>query len=468
MKELSIYIHIPFCVRKCLYCDFLSFPVSGREEVYRREGVRMEGAMPVQETASGQAEGVCGVPFQAVAPLCGSAVSEEKIQNYVNLLKKEIIREAVKYQEHQVISVFWGGGTPSLLSGDIITDVMGLVRENYQVVEGAEITIEMNPGTADQEKLRQYIAAGINRLSIGLQSADDGELLRIGRIHDYQTFLRTYEGAREAGFRNINIDLMSALPGQSVASYGQTLRQVTALAPEHISAYSLILEEGTPLYERREEYFFPTEEEEQEMDRLTREVLSSCGYHRYEISNYAMEGYECRHNKVYWQRGDYAGFGLGASSMVGNVRWSNPAKMEQYRQYAECCPEQTMEQEYAHVAEETGEQAVIHVRERSAGWGTVQTAKQRQETVVEYNGARQLLTVQEQMEEYMFLGLRMVRGVSAENFAHTFGQSIETVYGDVLDGLYRRGLLVKEQDSIRLTERGMDVSNYAMAQFLFD
>lgn len=418
MKELSIYIHIPFCVRKCLYCDFLSFPVSG--------------------TVS---------RIETPSALCAGSSAEEKIKHYVNLIKKELVRESVKYRQHQVISVFWGGGTPSLLSGNIITDVMEIVRKNYRMEAGAEITMEMNPGTADAQKLRQYVAAGINRLSIGLQSADDSELARIGRIHDYRTFLNTYDAAEKAGFRNINIDLMSALPGQSAASYEQTLKRVIALLPEHISAYSLILEEGTPLYERRADYLFPTEEEEQEMDRLTREVLASGGYHRYEISNYALEGYECRHNKVYWQRGDYAGFGLGASSMVGNVRWSNPAEMEHYRKYVE----------------QPGVEADV-----CGEVGTVQGKVQAAETAAEYVPARQILTTREQMEEFMFLGLRMVNGVSEEKFERTFGLPMETVYGDVLAGLYRQGLLLKEQNRIRLTERGMEVGNYAMAQFLFN
>ncbi len=267
MRALSIYIHIPFCVRKCLYCDFLSM---------------------ADRTAA-------------------------DMESYVNLLRHEITLEAVKYKEHQVISVFWGGGTPSLLTAKAVDSVMGTLARCYHVAEDAEVTIEANPGTVTSEKMRGYITAGMNRISIGLQSADDRELKRIGRIHDYRTFLETYRLAREAGFRNINIDLMAALPGQSVASYRETLRRVTALLPEHISAYSLILEEGTPLYERRGDYCFPTEEEDREMYLLTDACLSDCGYHRYEISNYAREGYECRHNKVYWQRGDYAGFGLGAA-----------------------------------------------------------------------------------------------------------------------------------------------------------
>ena len=380
MRDLSIYIHIPFCVRKCLYCDFLSFAVS-------------------EEHSTGK-----------------------EIESYVNLLKKEIIAESEKYKDYRVISVFWGGGTPSLLSTKAVGGIMGALHRYYHMTADAEITIEANPGTVTADKLRAYKASGINRLSIGLQSANDEELKRIGRIHDYKTFQETYRLAREAGFCNINIDLMSALPGQSMASYRETLMRIASLEPEHISAYSLILEEGTSLYERQKEYSFPTEDEEREMYQLTEVCLSSCGYHRYEISNYARKGYECRHNKVYWQRGDYAGFGLGAASMVNNVRWSNPVELEKYEEYtcAACIPQ------------------------------------------------RQVLARQEQIEEFMFLGLRMMCGVKRQEFARLFGQQIEEVYGEVLEKMYMQGLLVCESDHIKLTARGVDVSNYIMAEFLFD
>lgn len=383
MKELSIYIHIPFCIRKCLYCDFLSFPVD-----------------------------------------------PDKRKSYVNSLCREIMSATPDYQEYQVISVFFGGGTPSVLPAEELIRILDTVRAHYRFAPDAEITIEMNPGTADADKLRQYITAGINRLSIGLQTADDQELARIGRIHDYKTFLTTYELARAAGFANINIDIMAALPGQSISSYEHTLHTVTSLGPEHISAYSLILEEGTPLYERQSEYLFPTEEEDREMYRLTKQYLASHGYHRYEISNYAKKGYECRHNKVYWQRGDYAGFGLGASSMVQNVRWKNPEDMAVYEAYVEKTA----------VRQENGQNVL----------------------------EKQVLTEKEQMEEYMFLGLRMMQGVDCHDFMRTFGQRIEEIYGGPLEHLYRQGLLVREDDHIRLTDLGIDVSNHVLSQFLFD
>lgn len=396
MEDLSIYIHIPFCVRKCLYCDFLSFPMSAS-----RFGNIVSGS------------------------------ADTRMISYVNQMQREIINSASQYKEYRVLSIFLGGGTPSLLPVGEVRRIVETIRKYYHVSEDAEITIEMNPETVTEEKLQEYITCGINRVSIGLQSADDDELERIGRIHDYRMFEKAYELSRKAGFRNINIDLMSTLPGQSVESYEWTLKKVTSLAPEHISAYSLTLEEGTPLYEQRDMYRFATEEEDREMYALTERILGSCGYHRYEISNYAHNGYECRHNKVYWQRGNYVGFGLGASSMVNNIRWSNPADMELYSAYVES---------FTQDANRDG----VHVVNRH------------------------LLTVHEQMEEYMFLGLRMMCGVSMLKFAENFGTSIESIYGEVPDKLCTQGLLVQEDGHIRLTARGIDISNYVMAQFLFD
>ena len=418
MKDLSLYIHIPFCVRKCLYCDFLSFPVSSYSA---------HDYMQQKLTAA------CGnIPADS---------AQERMTSYVNQLQEEIKLSAGLYNEYQALSIFLGGGTPSLLPIKEVSRIMETIHRHYRISEDAEITIEMNPETVSEDKLREYITSGINRISIGLQSADNDELARIGRIHDYETFLRAYELTGKAGFHNINIDLMAALPGQSITSYEQTLKRVTALAPEHISAYSLILEEGTPLHARQAEYLFPTEDEDREMYELTGEYLASCGYHRYEISNYALDGCECRHNKVYWQRGNYVGFGLGSSSMVENVRWTNPADPEQYRKY------------------------VAHLSAYGCN-KDVDAACGRAESVYAVN--RQQLTLHEQMEEYMFLGLRMMCGVSVRRFEDEFGQQIETVYGEVIERMCRKDLLLREGDCLRLTGRGIDVSNYVMAQFLFD
>ena len=380
MRELSLYVHIPFCVRKCLYCDFLSFSVADKRE---------------------------------------------KINSYVNLLAKEIGMWKEACKDRTVVSIFFGGGTPSLLEGDEMEFLMEQIRESFVLTKDAEITMEMNPGTVSRESLIAYRRAGISRVSIGLQSARDEELKAIGRIHTYAEFQECFAWARQAGFENINIDLMAALPGQDIASYRNTLEKAVALSPEHISSYSLILEEGTFLYDRQDDYRFPTEDEEREMYDLTEEILQNAGYHRYEISNYAKAGYECRHNKVYWQRGDYLGLGLGASSMMDNRRWKNFSGAEEYRRYVE---------------------------DREALGGlSVQT-----------------LTVQEQMEEFMFLGLRLTNGVSAREFAACFGTELESVYGEVFKRHYRQKTMQKNGDRICLTKRGMDVSNYVMADFLFD
>lgn len=395
MRDLSIYIHIPFCVRKCLYCDFLSAPADA-----------------------------------------------ERIESYVNLLLREIKEQSIFYGDHRVISIFLGGGTPSLLSAKDTGRILERIRESYLLEADAEITMECNPGTVTAAKLKNYTAYGINRLSIGLQSADDGELARIGRIHTYSDFLETYTLAREAGFRNINVDLMTGLPGQSLASCERTLKRVAGLSPEHISAYSLILEEGTPLYVNQESYTFPTEDEDRDMYALTGRYLAEAGYRRYEISNYARDGFSCRHNRVYWRRGDYAGFGLGASSMVDNVRWKNP---EEHAAYAACV------ENMASWAAYTGGTQAADRAARMAEAGAEEAA---------------LLTTEEQMEEFMFLGLRLMEGVSMGEFQRLFGKSMEQVYGRAIVEFEAQGLLERTGERLCLTPRGIDVSNRVFAEFL--
>lgn len=403
MRNLSIYIHIPFCVRKCLYCDFLSAPAGDGE-----------------------------------------------MESYVNLLLREIKEQAIFYGDHCVISIFLGGGTPSLLPAKETGRILEQIRESYQVSADAEITLECNPGTVTAGKLKSYITYGINRLSIGLQSAEDEELERIGRIHSYGEFLETYMLARETGFSNINIDLMSGLPGQSVDSYKRTLERAAELSPEHISAYSLILEEGTPLYVNRSAFAFPTEDEDREMYMLTETYLAQAGYRRYEISNYARDGFACRHNLVYWRRGDYAGFGLGASSMVENIRWKNPESHGAYAAYVEnlaACAEE----------EERAQAPAAQVMEAKA-----RGARMKQAGAEEV----QALSPEEQMEEFMFLGLRLTKGVDMGEFQRMFGKSMEEVYKKTIAEFTARGLLEKRGERLLLTPRGIDVSNVIFAEFL--
>ena len=398
-KPLGIYVHIPFCIQKCLYCDFLSAP---SDETTR--------------------------------------------ESYVNALLAEIDAQAPLYKSFQVHTVFFGGGTPSLLMPEQTAAILERLYQRFSFLpeKEIEITLEANPGTLTEEKLRAWRKAGVNRLSIGLQSAHDEELKSLGRIHTWKEFLWGYEAARRAGFSNLNIDLMSALPGQSVESWMDTLENVVELRPEHISAYSLIIEEGTPFYdwygpqdaasekrqmEKRKP--LPSEEEDRLMYERTGEYLAKRGYGRYEISNYALPGFACRHNLAYWERTDYAGFGLGAASLRENVRWSNTTELAEY---------------LAH-AGQTGE-----------------------ETRIKKEMTR--LSIQDQMEEFMFLGLRKTEGVSASTFERLYGKPLEAVYEEPVERLIREGLLLryqKEDGSVffRLSDKGIDVSNYALAMFLF-
>ena len=381
MKELELYLHIPFCVKKCNYCDFLSAPAG-----------------------------------------------EETRAAYVDALLEEI-RGFDEPEDYEVVTVFFGGGTPSILPGQAIFRIMEALREKFSFRKGAEITLEANPGTVDKEKLSFYKKAGINRLSFGLQSADAEELKKLGRIHTWEKFLESFQLAREAGFSNINVDLMSALPGQTKESWEKTLRQVLALQPEHISAYSLIIEEGTPFYqlyekdvERRdageEPELIPSEEEERAMYEATGRILKEQGYLHYEISNYAKPGCECRHNLGYWQRRDYLGFGLGASTLLNPVRYKNTEDLEAY-----------LGGDFS-----------------------------KKEFFV--------LTKDNQIEETMFLGLRVLEGVSKEHFREQFSCELRVVYRKELEKLEKEGLLEEEGDFVRLTSRGIDLSNPVLAEFL--
>lgn len=377
-KELELYLHIPFCVSKCKYCDFLSAP-SG----------------------------------------------EEQRQIYVERLCRRIHywSDVIHNYGYEIVSIFVGGGTPSILTEAQITQVFEAVHESFPIMEDAEITLEMNPGTDVKDKLPVYRELGINRLSMGLQSADNEELKCLGRIHTYEDFRQVYQWAREAGFTNINVDLMSAIPGQTLESYEDTLRKVADLEPEHISAYSLIIEEGTPFYERygegRHAEELPDEDIERQMYVRTGEILEDYGYHRYEISNYAKDGYECRHNLGYWDRKEYLGLGAGASSLMDHIRWKEPD----------------------HIGPSTG--LVLEERE-------------------DFTRLRR----KDEMEEFMFLGLRKINGVSEHDFYKSFRVSMDEIYKDSIENLIKEGLLVREEDRIRLTDRGIDLSNYALSQFL--
>lgn len=373
-KKLGLYLHIPYCVRKCAYCDFLSFPVEG-------------GQIP---------------------------------QVYVERLLAEIEQRAMGLEDHEVDTVFFGGGTPSLLSPGQLQALCDKLRTSFRIVDSAEWSMECNPGTADLNKLTDFFKAGINRLSIGLQTTQEELLKRLGRIHTWEQFVSCFGAARKAGFENINVDIMSALPGQTVDSYTEGLKRLLQFEPEHVSAYSLILEEGTPLYDSKPK--LPDEEADRLMYEVTDKLLSEKGYHRYEISNYAKAGKECRHNCKYWTREEYLGLGLGAASLIGDKRLYN---VEQIAKYLE------------------------------------------QETVLDASRT-QIVTKKEQMEEFMFLGLRMMRGIEEAQFQVRFGYDIDKVYGDALAKLESKGLIMRADGRIRLTDYGIDISNYVLSFFLLD
>ena len=398
-QNLSLYLHIPFCVRKCLYCDFLSGPQSA----------------DVQE-------------------------------QYVEALCHEIQETSPEYREYQVVSVFIGGGTPSVLLPEQTIRIMETLKSCFTLTDTCEISMEMNPGTVTPEKMNAYCACGINRISIGLQSANDGELKALGRIHTCADFLKAYEMAVEAGFTNINVDLMSAIPEQTLKSYQETLQKVLALQPQpvHISAYSLIVEEGTPFYEQ--ELNLPDEETERRMYEITDDILREAGYHRYEISNYAKVGKECVHNKVYWQRGNYLGLGIGSASLIQNVRFHNVTDIWSYVNLM--LGENSIENEIENAA-------CLHI-------DMVENLKKLKEEVQE-------LPIEEQMEEFMFLGLRMMEGVSERRFFENFGRRFEEVFPGVIEKHEKLGLLEvtgEEFVHLKLTSHGIDVSNQVFVDFM--
>lgn len=374
---LELYIHIPFCVKKCAYCDFLSY------------------------------------------------TAEKEVQKaYIEAMKKEILArgQQTDLHEKEVVSIFFGGGTPSILPPEWIAELLDTVRAAFQVCQDTEISMESNPGTLSREKLLCYRKAGINRLSIGCQSTVDEELQMLGRIHSWKEFLDSYEQARACGFENINVDLMSGLPGQTVRSWEQSLRKIAELGPEHISAYSLILEEGTPLFEMQDQYAFPEEEEERSMYELTHTVLEKYGYLQYEISNYSLPGKECRHNRGYWIGTEYLGLGLGAASFIGNRRFSNTSDREEYIASAE-----------------------------------------RPENLEE---VQEILTREDRMGERMILGLRLIKGVSGTAFEEEFGLSLMEQYGPIIEKYLKWNLLEWEGNHLHLTREGISVSNQVMAEFL--
>lgn len=379
-KELGIYVHIPFCVQKCFYCDFISF-----------------------------------------------ANKKEMIKDYIEALKKEIEYVGaglVSAQNPIITTIYIGGGTPSFIDSKYIVDIIDIIRSNYQVSKTAEITIEINPGTVTKEKLEDYIKCGINRVSIGLQSADNKLLSEIGRIHTYEQFLNTYEMVRNVGFKNVNVDLMLALPNQTIEILEDSLKKVIVLNPEHISVYSLILEEATKLYDLVEsgKLKLVDEDVERKMYWKVKNILEQNGYSHYEISNFAKKGYESKHNLNCWGQKEYLGMGTAAHSYVNKTRYSNTETIEEY------------------------------IKNINKGKNTKIIHETQKET--------------EEQKEYMLLGLRKIEGVSISKFKEKFVQNPIYIFRKELNKLVEEELLEIDIDNIKLTNKGLDFANLVWEEFV--
>lgn len=378
-KTAGIYVHIPFCLRKCAYCDFLSFPAC--DDVQER---------------------------------------------YVQCVIREIHDSAAflwaSGEKPLADTVFFGGGTPSILPAHALGRIMGEIEAVYGICGDAEITAECNPCTADIGKFQEYRRLGINRLSMGIQSAVDEELKTLGRLHTFAEAADCYDMAVQAGFSNINVDLISAVPGQTADSYRFTLEHILDLNPQHISAYSLIVEKGTPFYEMYGSKPPVDEETDRAMYALTKEVLAERGYERYEISNYAREGFACRHNLKYWCGGDYVGFGLGAASKIKNVRYKNETVFSEYME------------------------GVFHGRD--------------------IRSVEEVLGPSDEMSEFFILGLRRTGGVSLTEFKERFAADAMELYGGVIRKSVDEGLLTLSSGQLCFTDRGLDVSNYVLCRFM--
>lgn len=372
MKPLALYIHIPFCRSKCIYCDFASWAGAG-----------------------------------------------SRVDAYLDALRQELFSWRSALRDYEVSTLFIGGGTPSILTGEQIGSILEDVRSVLPIRADAEITMEANPGTVSTDQLRICRQAGVNRISFGAQSLNDDLLKQLGRIHTAQEVGEAVAMARAAGLDNVSLDLMYALPGQTLSLWLDTLSQAIALKPDHISAYSLIVEEGTELCRRlqRGEIHVPNDDEAIEMQRAATEVLSRAGYDRYEVSNYAQPGRECRHNIVYWQRGEYLGLGCAAHSLLGGERFENPRLLDRY---------------------------LAGVR--------------REERVK--------LSREDAMEEALMLSTRMIRGLDLTAYRDAFGVDFERAHAHAIAALSRHGLIEIRDGFLRLTGSGLEVQNAVVVELL--
>ena len=380
MRNLGLYLHIPFCVKKCNYCDFYSLGCS----------------------ANGG------------------------IERYIDALCKHVRYEGEKYRDREVDTVFLGGGTPSILSPHLVKELFLTVRESFNLTSDCEISLEANPGTVTEEKARTYKEIGVNRVSIGLQSVNDTELERLGRIHTLEEFKHSYSILKSAGIENINIDIMYALPGQKAKDFIETLDTVVDFQPQHISAYCLKIEEGTPFYKIRDTLDLPDEDEQYKMYMALCERLDMAGYEQYEISNFAKKGGRCVHNLKYWLSHDYVGFGPSAHSCIDGARYSYSESIEEYIK-----------------AIEAGNQPCKLAEEQYTP------------------------TKEEKMDEYVMLRLRLADGVDVKEFNLRFGADFESRYKK-LKMYEKNGYICQKNGAYAFTPKGFFVSNYILSEILED
>ena len=383
MKTVGIYVHVPFCKQKCKYCDFISFQNC-----------------------------------------------ENYFDDYFECLKKEITEKAneINSENKEILidTIYFGGGTPSIVCEKYIEEVLNKIYEYYNVSENAEITVEVNPGTVDKFKLEKYFEIGINRLSIGLQSTDDKLLKMLGRIHTYKEFENTYDLARKIGFKNINVDLMIGLPNQSLENVHDSLEKIVQKNPEHISVYSLIIEENTKMFDLIEkgELELPDEDVERKMYWSVKKFLEENGYIHYEISNFSISGFESKHNANCWNQHEYLGFGIAAHSYFNNIRYSN---IDNLRQYIENWKN-----------EQSVYNMVFHEHQNK----------------------------DDMMKEFMMLGLRKIDGVKISEFKEKFVDNPIFVFRNQLNKLVKEGLIEVLDNNIRLSDKGLDLANEVWMEFV--
>lgn len=387
-KNVGLYIHIPFCKQKCQYCDFKSY--TGKEKLIDTYIKWLEFEL--------------------------KGVGEGNRLDYENNLDDLAV----------VKSIYIGGGTPSFIDGKYIEEILSIANEYYTVDDNAEITIEVNPGTIDKDKFETYLRSGINRISIGLQSTHDRLLKELGRIHTYEDFLNTYNLARSVGFKNINVDLMLGLPNQSLQDLEESLKEIIKLNPEHISVYSLIIEEGTLFYKKLEmnEIVLPDDELERKMYWGTKKKLENAGYVHYEISNFAKPGFESKHNLSCWNQEEYIGIGVAAHSYTNDVRYSNIDSIEEYiKNYEE---------------DNETDNFVFHEKQTKIS----------------------------KMKEFMMLELRKIQGIRIQDFKNKFGENPIYLYRKELEKLVNEELLEIDGDIIKLTNKGIDLANLVWEEFV--